>query len=380
MRLRLLIVGLTLFIVLAFSWLIFSLFSGTNQNYLLKTELLRTGQKACLLSLIDKANDGYFLGKDTQTYHLKDLSLQIDTSRLNTWLIKKFENSFQANYSHVGQRKTLWISVRSEKLDDLLKQNKNVKNLYLIETGILALFVLLGILGIYLSIKFYLDLNKQQNNFILSVTHEFKTPIAAVKLLLQTLLRPNLPEDKKEGLVEKAINNTNRLADLAENMLMAMKLEHNSSRDYEAEPINLVYLLENICASIVNVEFINNNLKELYIIGDRMMLNLAFNNLINNGLKYSDQKTVFVEVLKKSDYGIIEFKDQGIGVPKNQQKKIFKKFYRGQDEEVRTSEGTGLGLYIVDQVVKRHNAKIEVTENQPNGTKFTIKFLLSDNS
>ncbi len=99
---------------------------------------------------------------------------------------------------------------------------------------------------------------------------------------------------------------------------------------------------------------------------------MILNNLIENAIKYSDNQPVEINLFNRKEEIILEVKDQGIGIDPSYKKKIFKKFYRIQDEETRETKGSGLGLFIVKQAVEKHKGKIAVSDNEPKGTVFTI--------
>jgi signal transduction histidine kinase len=112
---------------------------------------------------------------------------------------------------------------------------------------------------------------------------------------------------------------------------------------------------------------------DLIVNGDGFILRMVVNNLIENAFKYSDNKPINVSLKERKGVKILEVSDNGVGIDKKDYKNIFKKFYRVQDEEIRTTKGTGLGLFIVKQATERHNGKVSVSANKPNGSVFTIE-------
>ncbi|MGB0851029.1 MAG: sensor histidine kinase, partial [Bacteroidia bacterium] len=111
----------------------------------------------------------------------------------------------------------------------------------------------------------------------------------------------------------------------------------------------------------------------LVVNGDSFILRMVVNNLIENAFKYSDNKPIEVSLELRQEIKILKVKDLGVGINKKDYKNIFKKFYRVQDEETRTTKGTGLGLFIVKQATERHNGKVSVSANKPNGSVFTVE-------
>ncbi len=249
------------------------------------------------------------------------------------------------------------------------------KKQYWGEGSTFLIIILIGAAVVYSSFRRSNRLSKQQNNFILAVTHELKSPIAGMKLNLQTLERHNLPEDKKDVLVARSVSEANRLNDLCNNMLMVARLE---GRQYKTakEQFNLADLINDSLEDYNNRypdRFDYDVVEEAYISGDRTLLQMAVNNLLENAIKYSSSGTPITCLLSlKNNYAILEVKDQGIGIHEDERKKVFKKFYRIGSEETRKTKGTGLGLYLTAKIIKQHKGKIHVKENTPQGSIFEI--------
>ncbi|MGB1038889.1 MAG: sensor histidine kinase, partial [Bacteroidia bacterium] len=230
-----------------------------------------------------------------------------------------------------------------------------------------------GIYGVYYSIDSIYKLNKRQNNFLLSVTHEFKTPIAAIRLMLQTSKHPKVKEEKRSELIDNSIQNTYRLEELAENMLISMQIENNKY-EYSLSDVNLSEMVSQVVSNQGIKGEIDAKIEEgLVVNGDSFILRMVVNNLIENAFKYSDNKPIEVSLELRQEIKILKVKDLGVGINKKDYKNIFKKFYRVQDEETRTTKGTGLGLFIVKQATERHNGKVSVSANKPNGSVFTVE-------
>ncbi len=222
-------------------------------------------------------------------------------------------------------------------------------------------------------------MHKQQRNFLLSVTHELKSPLASIKLYLQTILKRDLDKEKREQFIRSSIDDIGRLDDLVENMLLASKIE-NRSYTFPKEQFDFSDLLHSLLERLaINVQGKRNLQIEvedgIEIVGDRFSLGSMINNLLENAVKYSEDHTSIFIYLKK-DNGRVKLRicDEGCGIPDTEHQKIFNKFYRSGNEMTRKTKGTGLGLFIVDQVVSNHNANIYITNNLPNGTCFEIIF------
>jgi len=246
---------------------------------------------------------------------------------------------------------------------------------YIGEGATFLIVILIGAFVVYTSFHRRIMLSRQQNNFMLSVTHELKSPIAAMKLNLQTLEKHQLDEEKKKQLIDRCIKESNRLNDLCNNMLFASQIE---GRQYKPtrETFDLSDLVEDVVknyASRYPRRFEEDLEPACKISGDKIMLEMAINNLLENAVKYTPaDKPVVITLHRKQENLILEVKDQGAGIPDTEKKNIFNKFYRVGNEESRTSKGTGLGLYLTNKVVHQHKGRITVKDNTPSGAIFEI--------
>lgn len=215
--------------------------------------------------------------------------------------------------------------------------------------------VSLGLWKIISSIRKDLRMSKSQKNFMLAVTHELKTPIAAVKLSLQTLQRKDLAEDKKELLYLRAIDENQRLQDLVERILTASRLEQRnhdlqksnfSIKSAIQESIDLIHSRFKTNISLIDTQ-------DFTILSDKFLVSTILNNLLENSVKYGTSEKGIEVSISKSEYACkIRIRDFGKGIAVDQIPLLFKKFVRLENEETRSNTGTGLGLYIVSECVK----------------------------
>lgn len=244
------------------------------------------------------------------------------------------------------------------------------------EGAVFLLILLIGIWQIRKSIQRELKLSERQNNFLLSVTHELKTPLAANKLYIQTVTKRELTKEQSDNILKKAIEENNRLEHMIDNILNASRLENNALQ-LGKESFSLKKLIENVAKRFNAIHGEESVLVdadiETEISADKFMIETILNNLVENGLKYGG-KEANVRLYIEEQNGNIVFgvKDNGPGVSKSNKTQIFQKFYRVGNEETRTQKGSGLGLFIVDQLVKMHDGKIECLSNEPQGTNFQI--------
>jgi signal transduction histidine kinase len=373
LKLNLFFLLIVIYILLAFGWLTFSLIDFTNREYKLKNQILRAGREACMLKVIEKAKSGKFSGQEARVYYLRQIELEVDTTKLNQYLTEEYFRSFEAVYDSMLGKNVISIEVSSLQKRELEIEKNTNSRFYLIESIVLMILVGAGIFGVYYGVKFLYDLNKQQNNFLLSVTHEFKTPLASIKLILQTIIARDLDKEKAKGLLNNALENADRLNELTENMLTAMQIE-NDRYNYGSESFSLSEMLNEIADHFEIRGQVNAEIEPgVEFTGDPFILKITINNLVENAFKYSGDQPVDLKLYNTKNSILIEVADRGPGIPKQHRKRVFKKFYRVEDEEVRNTKGTGLGLFIASQAIKEHGGKIEIEDNIPKGTRFRIR-------
>lgn len=229
------------------------------------------------------------------------------------------------------------------------------------------------------SIRKEMELARMQKNFLLSITHEFKSPLASIKLYLQTIQKHQLDKEKEQSFIAKAIADTDRLDTLVENTLLANMVDHKGY-SFNKEPINLSALVRLISQKYNALPDFQHRIRatiedDISINGDKLALTLMLNNLIENALKYSPPQTE-IQTELKIDGGkiLLKVSDQGRGIAPAEREKIFRKFYRTGNEETRNTKGTGLGLFLVRHIADNHGGRISVLENYPTGSIFQVLF------
>jgi len=249
------------------------------------------------------------------------------------------------------------------------------KTQYIGEGTTFLIVILIGAVVVYSSFHRRIMLSRQQNNFMLSVTHELKSPLAAMKLNLQTLEKHQLDEGKRKQLLERCIKESNRLNDLCNNMMFASQIEGRQYRP-AIEVFNLSEQVEDAVheyASRYSRTFEEDIVPGCKITGDKMLLQMAVNNLLENAVKYTpENKPVRITLDVVQNTAILRVADEGTGIPDNEKRKIFNKFYRVGNEESRKAKGTGLGLYLTNKIVQQHKGRITIKDNTPSGSVFEI--------
>ena len=242
---------------------------------------------------------------------------------------------------------------------------------------ILVLF-LLGAIYVYRSLKKQLRYADQQQNFMMAVTHELKTPIAISHLNIETLLKRDLDTSQQLKLLEATLKETKRLDSLSTNILLTAQLDMGQ---YEANKqlVNVSELLRQNIKSFQEryPSRICNTMVEdaMEIQGEPLLIQLLINNLIDNANKYAPvTEPIYIHLQSHQNMIQLIVKDQGPGIAAMDRNKVFEKFYRVGAETTRTTKGSGLGLYLCKRIAEFHNATIQLTTNTPTGSIFTVTF------
>lgn len=244
------------------------------------------------------------------------------------------------------------------------------------EGAVFLLILSFGIYRIRKSISKEMAFQQQQQNFLLTITHELKTPIAALKLYIQTLQKHNLPDDKKQSILKGALDENERLSQLIENILNASKAE-NKQFQLQKQAIEIVgfcqEIIERYRARYHQDVLALSAPSKLICHADQQMLEAILVNLIENALKYGGPAQQIQIAIEQLDRLVaIKISDEGPGIEVNEQPHIFEKFYRVGSEEIRKKAGSGLGLFIVSEYVRLHNGSIRYLDNKPKGSIFEI--------
>ncbi len=257
-----------------------------------------------------------------------------------------------------------------------IQEKENARKRQFMGEGVALLLVtLIGAGVVFTSIRGNQKLSSQQTNFMLSVTHELKSPIAAIKLNMQTMAKRKLTEEMQQQLLERSIREADRLDDLCNNLLLATQMESSAYKPM-SERINVSALV------IDSLHLYEGRSKhdmqhkiqpDCYATVDSLLWKLAVNNLLENALKYTPpEETISVQLYQADDELILSVADTGDGIADEEKRKIFKKFYRVGNENARKTKGTGLGLYLTSRIIKGFNGTILVRDNQPHGSVFEI--------
>lgn len=259
----------------------------------------------------------------------------------------------------------------------------NLREVALLVFGIIFFAVI--ITGVVLNTIFLLReirRNEQHDAFLNAVTHELKTPIASIKLYLETLKTRDVAEEKRREFYDVMLADSNRLLSTVEQVLQASRTKEKH-RQLNISEINLGKLLDETI-SITQTRYkldataikLSEPAEEIILSGDAAELQTAFTNLIDNAVKYSSgEPRISLRVKKPSEKKVqIFFKDNGIGLEPAEVKRIFKRFYRVPNTATQEKKGTGLGLFIVKSIIEKHGGKIWAdSKGEGKGSTFIIQ-------
>ncbi len=248
-----------------------------------------------------------------------------------------------------------------------------------------SLFILVSVMiGIWLIFRSYIreqHIIKHRRNFLLSITHELKTPLTAMRLAFETIQKRQLSPEQIAGLTSSSIQEADRLTETVNNLLLSARVD----RKYVPRPEERT--LEHVCeswASKCHHHWPNRDIRFTFsatdiapVTADWAGLDIVFRNLIENAIKYSSaEKPVDISLgLVQNEIELV-VSDLGSGIHPSERNRIFDMFYRIGNEDTRDGQGTGLGLYLVREIVRQNKGKIQLHNNLPTGSRFCIQIPL----
>ncbi|MFK7810482.1 MAG: sensor histidine kinase [Saprospiraceae bacterium] len=341
------------------------LFRGNDIS--LKKELIDSEVRACLSCI---SSFSTVAKKDSAKLNPETLS----SDSLQILATFQFYSPIKGLKKDIGE--TLWVSLYqpntfSEALRSLI---------YLFAINIVLLLLLLGLFYILLkSLAAHKELTQVKDDFFNNVTHEFKTPLSSIRLASKVLSENPDPIKAKtyHHLIEKESKSLEHQID----KLLELSLLDNNKLTLEKEPVNICQLLNEIPIKLKPLLEnqsgqldINCDLKNNTITGDKYHLLSSFCNLVENSLKYSSSDvTIKINAFYKKEQLIISVKDNGPGINKEYQSKIFSRFFRGQKNDNYKGTGFGIGLSYVKNIIEAHGGTIELNTSHKPGTEFIIK-------
>jgi two-component system sensor histidine kinase SenX3 len=224
--------------------------------------------------------------------------------------------------------------------------------------------------------------SEQHDSFINAVTHELKTPVASIRLHLETLQRRELPEAQKQEFYRLMLSDTDRLTDTVEQVLRAGRAgDKKAGRDKSEvdfrqlvrECVDVARARHHLQSEALRYEEGSSNGSGLKVLGSAEDLRTAVFNVLDNAIKYSGENVDVLVRLQTPDERrvVLSVRDQGVGIPSDDVKRIFKRFYRVTHRSLSHVKGTGLGLFIVKSIAEKHGGKV-FAESEGEGYGATI--------
>jgi len=244
---------------------------------------------------------------------------------------------------------------------------------------LLFVLVMIGLVWLCVWLVREMRLNQRQRAFLDAVTHELKTPLASFRLYLDTLGRHDLPDERRRAFIDHMSEDLDRLDRTVQQVLAAARVEEPS--DPRRGQVRLTEVLENCVREVRERHRLDSGALRLtseegtLVRGEAAELALVFSNLLDNAVKYSDDPIdVRVHVRPGQDGKVrIEITDRGIGIPRRELRKIFRRFYRAGRDVQRRVSGLGLGLFVVRSLVRRQGGQVvALSEGAGRGSRFVV--------
>jgi len=273
---------------------------------------------------------------------------------------------------------SLTIRPRTEIWEGLLEQYRRRIVMMVSEGAFFAVLLLVVIGLLWRSVRREVELERQHRNFLSAITHELKSPLAAMRLALETVTGGRATGDTAKRFLVNALEDTERLEDLVQKVLEATRFGDGWS-EIDLSDVDLSELVEESVevfrrrAVAAGVRFEAQIASDIHADVDPEAMAIVISNLLENAAKYGgDPPIVRVDLMFDGDDAVLEVSDNGGGVPEEDLELIFGRFYRSGDEMTRTTGGTGLGLYLVQQIVAAHRGEVEVAATGSSGSIFRV--------
>ena len=267
----------------------------------------------------------------------------------------------------------------SQSIERTITDYANRKTIQYTAEGLTFLaFIVLGAVVVFRATRRQFRLSEQQQNWMMAITHELKTPIAVTRLNLETLQKRELETSVRDKLLNNSIAETGRLNQLCSNVLLAAQFDSGNYRANKM-PLNLFDVVSR-AAEDTRSRYPGYTIEvkgdpTANVIAEEWLIVILVSNLLENAVAYSPrEKPVTLEIQGNQQNVQLQVSDHGPGIDATEQKKIFQKFYRTGNELTRQKKGTGLGLYLCKKIAEAHNARISVESQPGKGSRFQVSF------
>lgn len=303
-----------------------------------------------------------------------------------------FDNNPVVPVDKIQAEKNMWllpgyslgILLQGETIDSLVKQRATTNLILII---VLIVVLLLGVYVVFRNVRKEIEISQMKSDFVSNVSHELRTPLSMIRMFAETLEMGRVrTEEKRQEYYSIITQETSRLSRIVSSILNFSKIEAGK-RNYNFVETFLNDIVEGVFTSY-KTHLEQNGFKTVITKDetipvqrlDEEAVSEAVVNLLDNAVKYSkDKKEISVRTGFDKDFSFVEIQDYGIGIPKEDQKKIYEKFFRVSSGLVHNVKGTGLGLSIVKHVIDAHKGKIELKSEPGEGSTFRLKFPLLKN-
>jgi two-component system, OmpR family, sensor histidine kinase SenX3 len=260
------------------------------------------------------------------------------------------------------------------------ERQRGLVRMFAFEGPFFVLVVLAGLAIIAANLRLERDLKRRQQNFLAAVTHEFKTPMSTLRLLIETAQMRTLPPEKQRDYLRRMTTELSRLEHTSEQVLAAARLEQSQGVPV-LEPHELNSLMQSLIGRArPGLEARGAELSVRYspemlpVSLDPDAFGLVVYNLLDNAVKYSPgpRKVVRVGLERQGDLVLVHVEDEGVGIPESERARIFERFYRVGSELTREAQGVGLGLYLVKSITESMHGWVRLGAGEGGGTRFTV--------
>lgn len=285
------------------------------------------------------------------------------------WFIELMQLNEQLHAFRIGPAGDAQPAAETERRRNIVQ--------YVGEGSMFLLLTLVGAAFVHRAARRRIRLDEQQRNFMMAVTHELKTPIAVIRLNLETLRKHALDDTTRTGLLADNLREADRLEDLCDKILLSSR--YDAGRVVMApEMLDLSALTRETLVECMrrhaDRRFHADIAEGIHAQGDRLLLRLAMNNLLENAVRYSPtETTVHLSLQEVGNASQLRVSDQGVGIPDHEKPRLFQKFERIGREDTRRTKGTGLGLYLTRRIASDHGGSVRVEDNRPRGSTFILE-------